>query len=157
MKILNLGCGSSFYGTDRVDQFETKATTQVFNVELFIPYGAVTFDKVYSRNLLEHLKNPGYHLAECHRVLKHGGEIEVITDNAQCYRYYLFGTHTGRYEKKHIGDHHYSLFTKQHLINHFEAAGFKDIKVEGTRTDTLGKWLDLFTWVPPRWRVTAKK
>lgn len=156
-RILNLGCGNSTYGSDRVDFIKTSATTMVCDLEQGIPLADNYFDLVYSRNLLEHLSNVGFHLKECYRVLKSKGEIDVTTDNASCWRYYLFGTHTGRYEVKHLGDHHYCIFTKKHLLNHFEKAGFQNIRIQYAKTDTSGKWLDLVTFIKPRIRVEAQK
>ena len=157
MRVLNLGCGSDFEGDVRVDFRKTWATTHVFDVEKAIFFDSNYFDRIISKNLLEHLRNVGFFLDECFRVLKPNGTIEIITDNASTLRYYLFGTHTGRYEKKHEGDHHYCIFTKSHLQNHFEKAGFKNIKVEYVETDTVGKWLDLLTFQKPRLEVTATK
>ena len=156
-RVLNLGCGLDKYGTDRIDFTQTPGTTLVWDLEKGIPFDDGTFDKVYSKSLLEHLSNVGFHLKECYRVLNVAGSIEVITDNASCWRYYIFGTHTGRYEVKHPGDRHYCIFTKKHLLNHFENAGFRNIHVEYVKTDTIGKWLDLFTFQHPRIRVTATK
>jgi predicted SAM-dependent methyltransferase len=156
-RILNLGCGESKFGTVRVDFIKTQTTTNVWDLEKGIPFANDYFDLAYSRNLLEHLRNPGYFLEECYRVIKPKGLIEIITDNAECQRYYWFGTHTGRYERKHPGDHHFSIFTKSHLLNHFSKAGFKDIEIDYVKTDTIGKWIDLFTFQKPRIRVRAKK
>ena len=129
----------------------------VWDLEQGIPFPDETFDKVYSRNLLEHLRNVGFHLAECLRVLKKGGVVDITTDNAECWRYYVFGTHTGRYETKHPGDHHYSIFTMNHLFNHFEKVGFRKIRVKYVKTDTIGKWLDIITFQHPRIQVEALK
>jgi predicted SAM-dependent methyltransferase len=107
--------------------------------------------------LLEHLSNVGFYLSECYRVLKLNGIIDVTTDNATCTRYYWFGTHTGKYEEKHPGDRHYSIFTMNHLFNHFEKVGFKNIRINYVKTDTIGKWLDLVTFQNPRIRVEAIK
>jgi len=157
LRILNLGCGEDKYGTDRLDFKATSATTQVFNLEHGIPFGCNTFDIIYSRNLLEHLSNVGFHLDECFRVLKHQGSIIVITDNASCFRFYL-GTHTGRYERLHPGgDCHMSIFTKNHLKNHFTRAGFINLDIKYIATDTIAKWLDLFTLQNPRIKVRATK
>jgi predicted SAM-dependent methyltransferase len=157
MRVLNLGCGDSAFGTDRVDKRETLTTTAVFDVEKGLRFPDETFDKIYSRNLLEHLRNPGFFLEECYRVLKSKGTIELITDNAECTRFYWFGTHTGRYEKKHEGDRHFCIFTRSHLKNHFEQAGFKVLSITYVKTDTLGKWLDIFTRQKPRIMVVAEK
>jgi predicted SAM-dependent methyltransferase len=157
LRTLNLGCGSSTYGTDRVDFKKTSTTTSIWDLELGIPFDDGTFNEVYSRNLLEHLSNVGFHLTECYRVLKKGGVVDITTDNASCWRFYIFGTHTGRYEKLHPGDRHFSVFTMNHLFNHFEKAGFRNIHIYYVKTDTLGKWLDFVSFQKPRIRVEAMK
>ena len=88
---------------------------------------------MYSKCVLEHLKNPGFALKEMVRVLKKGGIIEIITDNASYWYYALDNsTHTGKYELSSYGkrDRHYSLFTDWHLINHFRDIGLKVLKIE---------------------------
>jgi len=154
---LNLGCGEDKYGTDRVDINKTSATPLVCDVEQGLPYPSEVFDQIFSRNLFEHLRNPGFFLDECYRVLKQSGLITIITDNAECTRYYTLGTHTGRYEKKHENDRHYSIFTQSHLENHFDSAKFKVLSITYVKTDTLGKWLDVFTRQKPRLKVIAIK
>jgi len=139
-KILNLGCGTDLWGTHRIDIKPTKATTHVFDVEKGIQFPDEFFDEIYERNLLEHLRNVGYHLDECFRVLKTGGRITVITDNASCTRFYTLGTHEGRYMGhreflKHNGDKHYSVFTKEHLSNLFVASGFNILQIRYIDTD----------------------
>jgi ubiquinone/menaquinone biosynthesis C-methylase UbiE len=52
-----------------------------------LPFTDNYFDEIYSRNLLEHLKNVGFAVKEMVRVLKPGGKLILITDNAS---YYLF-------------------------------------------------------------------
>jgi predicted SAM-dependent methyltransferase len=159
-RIIQLGCGNSFYGTDRLDFLKTDATTLVYDIEKGIPFSDETFDEVYSKSFLEHLINVGFHLKECYRVLKQNGIISVTTDNAACARYYWKGiaTHNGRYEKLHSeGDRHFSIFSKNHLLNHFKKAGFKEIKITYVTTDTIGKWIDLITRQKPRIKVEATK
>jgi predicted SAM-dependent methyltransferase len=161
MKILNLGCGNQTFGTHRVDVNPTEATTDVFDVEKGIKFPDGMFDMIYSRNILEHLCNVGFHLDECYRVLKVGGKILITTDNAECFRYFWFGTHTGKYESKsEPNDRHYCLFTKNHLKNHFEKAGFKNIEVKYVKTDTSGRYFDILTlglFGQPRIEVSAEK
>lgn len=112
------------------------------DLERGIPFPNDTFDLVYSRSNLEHLRNVGFHLEEIHRVLKMNGKVVLITDSASCVRYYLVGTHMGRYERMHKGDRHYCIFTGNHLMNHFSAAGFKGISWQYVETDTSGRFLD---------------
>jgi len=157
-RILTLGCGNQPYGTDRVDIIPSQFTTLVCDVEKGLPYAEKTFDEVYTRNLFEHLRNPGFFLEECHRVLKYGGKLILITDNAACQRFYLLGTHEGRYEKKHDPkDKHYSVYTRSHLRNHVEAVGFHINSLGYVGTDTVGRWIDVFTRQKPRVMVEATK
>ncbi len=158
MKILNLGCNTDMYGTHRVDKFKTISTTHVHDLENGIPFEDNLFDEIFEKNLLEHLRNVGFHLDECHRVLKFGGKLRIITDNASCIRYY-FGTHTGKYEKQHEDDHHYCIFTMNHLKNHLEAADFQIKILQLIKTDTLGRIFDskLTQFTMPRIYVEAIK
>lgn len=144
-KVLNLGCGISPYGTHRVDIHKTQSTTHVFDVEDGIQFPDESFDEVYERNLFEHLRNHGFHLKECYRILKKGGKLTLITDNAACLRHYLSGTHSGRYEKKHkenSSDKHYALFTKHHLENLFTHVGFTITEIKLTDTNYWTNWID---------------
>lgn len=171
-RILNLGCGNEMYGTHRVDIVPTKATTHVFDVENGLPFPDEYFDEVYERNLFEHLKNPQFHLREVYRVLRKGGRLVLITDNASCLRFYLLGTHTGGYMgHRHLftrtGDKHYAIYTKEHLKNHVLAAGFRIVSIEYEETDYVTRFLDkvmriifrgvlkMFTY--PRIKVVAEK
>jgi len=158
-EILNLGCGDSFYGTHRVDMKKNKSTTHVCNLERGIPFPDNSFDIVFERNLFEHLRNPGFHLDEIYRVLKLKGKLILITDYAGCLRYYIFGTHEGRYEKlrKSSKDKHYSVFTRQHMINHLTSAGFEIFWVEFVDTERKTRFLDKIMRVKPRIKVTAIK
>jgi len=140
--VLNLGCGTEDYGTHRVDIEQTRSATHVFNVENGILFPDGMFDAVYERNLLEHLQDHGYHLRELYRVLKKGGVVTLITDNAACVRFYLFRTHMGGYmgHRKflsHNADKHYAVFTVEHLKNLFLSARFQIIRSEYVDTDFM--------------------
>jgi SAM-dependent methyltransferase len=137
-----VGCGNSKYGTDRLDIRPTSTTTIVHDLEMGIPFPDNTFDEVFSKNNLEHLRNVGFHFDEIRRVLKPNGKLVLVTDSASCVRYYVLGTHTGRYEKIHKGDKHYAVFTPHHLVNHLEASKFKEIRWSYVETDTSGRVLD---------------
>jgi predicted SAM-dependent methyltransferase len=157
--ILNLGCGMETYGNYRVDMLEPpkSVATHVFDISKGLQFSDNFFDEVRSRNYLEHDPNTGFHLNECFRVLKRGGIVDITTDNAECTRYYWFGTHTGRYEKLHPGDKHYCIFTASHLKNHFEHAGFTNIQISYVKTDTLGRYIDMVLRFKPRIRILATK
>jgi SAM-dependent methyltransferase len=156
MVILNLGCGNESFGDVRVDIYPTRTTTHVMNVELGLPKKwSNKFDVVYSKNLLEHLRNPGFVLEEMKRVCKPGGKIVIITDNAGFWEFHFFGTHVNPviplrrlhfYKGKSDLDTHYSLFTKEHLINHFNKVGLiiKEVEyIHFDKNEDLGKFRPL--------------
>jgi predicted SAM-dependent methyltransferase len=50
-----------------------------------IPFESQTFDVVYHSHFLEHLsmKDARFMVAECHRILKHGGMIRVVVPDLE--------------------------------------------------------------------------
>jgi len=133
-KILNLGCGSDFFGDSRMDFVKTESTTHVGDITKKLPFKNNEFDVVYTQFLFEHLPDPNSVLKEIYRILKKNGIIIIITDNAG-----FWGFHTGKYTKTlgtiHYGgyrvgeDMHYGLYTPEHIRNHLEKAGFKVHKI----------------------------
>jgi len=140
--ILNLGCGEDSFGDIRMDLFRTK-TTNVIGDAVNLPFAAETFSEVYEKNLLEHLPNPGAHLENVRRVLKTGGRLSLITDNAACLKYYTLGTHTGGYRKHGGKDVHYALFTEEHIRNLLHITGFKVRELKLVDTDYFTRYFDL--------------
>jgi len=133
-RILNVGCGEDTYGTHFFDLFPSRSEVLRCDVndERF-PFPDNSFDEVYAECLFEHLKNPMNFLVESYRVLKRGGKIIVITDNAGLWGF-LGNVHHGEYEKiraneRVLGDKHYALFTPSHLKNWLESAKFREIEV----------------------------
>lgn len=134
VRTLNLGCGGQTYGTDFLDLYPQRPDIIKYDAEKDnIPFADSTFDEVYSENLLEHLQNPNIVLKEAARVLKKGGRLVVITDNASFWAYHLGAkTHYGGYEKRlgETEDRHYALYTSWHLVNHFRSLGLSEVKTE---------------------------
>jgi len=137
-RILNVGCGNDRYGTNFIDLYPSRHEVIKCNIdEEKLPFPANTFDEVFVKSLIEHLKNVGFFLSDVKRVLKNGGKVIVITDNAHFLGYHIKGTmHTGGYERHgRIGggsgsfDRHYALFTPNHLRNYLETSGFKNIEI----------------------------
>jgi len=136
-RILNIGCGSETYGTDFIDAYPSRQNViQCDLSEKNLPYDDNTFDEVYSKNLLEHLPNPLHILKEAKRVLKKGGKLYFLTDNAGFFLFHIplrknnflqHNSNTVRYGEK---DRHYFLFTPLHLKNLIDkCGGFHEIKV----------------------------
>ena len=131
-RILNIGCGNSSYGTDRIDLYKTATTTKVVNIEKGLPYSANTFDEIYCKCILEHVKNLGNFIDECYRVLKKGGKIWIRTDYAGYLPFHLLKNyeHNKILETHYEGstgfghhqneDAHYHLFVESHLRKLFK-------------------------------------
>lgn len=140
-RILNIGCGNSFEGTDRIDFMKTPSTTKVCDIENGLPYEKDTFDEIICYRLLEHLRNLKTFIDECFRVLKNGGKICLQTDNAGFIIYHIKNDHNlyvENYKKQFYTkenqpssseDHHYHLFVPSHLKYLFQMARFQEIKI----------------------------
>lgn len=130
-RILNVGCGYDTYGTDFLDLYPSRKEIKKCNFDTDkFPYKDNTFDEIFSKNNFEHLQNPKHFLNESRRVLKRGGRVVIITDNA-AYHGFFGRAHHGWHEemhKDHPDDRHYALFTPTHLKNWLEMSGFRDIK-----------------------------
>jgi len=131
-KILNVGCGNDTYGTDRIDMYPTPATTVVCNLEQPWPFADNSFDKVYCRYILEHVKNLGLFADECYRVLRPGGKLFIRTDYAGYLPAHIFKSHehNNALEVQYIDgvgfghneseDAHFHLFVQSHLDKLFK-------------------------------------
>src|SRR3989344_7050752 len=85
-RILDIGCGNETYGTDFVDLYPSrKGVKKVDLHHQQLPYANNCFDEVYTKALFEHLINPGLFIKEVKRVLKKGGRVVLLTDNAGHY------------------------------------------------------------------------
>ena len=96
-------------------------------------------NSIYTKNMLEHMTSFDELFKESRLVLKEGGSLTVITDNAEFPFFYLpvihrygIGAHSSNkyihnYKYKHC-TYHYCLFTKLHLQNLFEKFGFKVVE-----------------------------
>lgn len=143
-KILNIGCGDESYGTHFIDNNGNGRMNLIdCNVDRRrINFPDEYFDEIYTKNLFEHLSRPHKFLIECHRLLKKEGRIILITDNASYSPYYWnsrkskllnnlfrcryghFGAHNYSYNGGNE-DRHYAIYSEEHLVNHFDNAGFE--------------------------------
>lgn len=132
-RTLNVGCGNDTYGTDFVDLYPQRSEVIKCNVdEQKLPYPSSVFDEVYSGNLFEHLKNPFFVLKEMKRVLKKGGKLVLITDNAG-YPFHHIGKNASHQDSNYRGkgesDRHFALYTKMHLKNYMTVLNMKNVKI----------------------------
>ena len=145
MKV-NLGCPYYCDGYTCVDLHPhdvrvTKADVFDFLINESTRYPVI--EEIRTKNLLEHLTDPGRFTTLCHRALVSGGRFTVITDNAEFVPYYLpfWIQHTGigahakdayAQSVEHNSSHHYAVFTKMHLRNLLTSSGFRNITVRRT-------------------------
>jgi len=139
--VLNIGCGEQYFGDIRMDFAVTSATNLVADAQ-HLPFRDAAFSNVYEQNLLEHLPNPAQHLLDVKRVMRSGGLLTLITDNAACLKYYVLRTHTGGYRKHGGKDVHYALFTIEHIRNLFEYVGFVVDETRYIDTDYFTRFFD---------------
>jgi ubiquinone/menaquinone biosynthesis C-methylase UbiE len=157
-KILNVGCGNDTYGTHFVDIYPARKEVIRCDVdEEVLPFPDNSFDEVYAKFVLEHVKNINNFLKKTKKVLKKGGKIIIITDNAGCWAFHFplkFDYSLQHYdnsirEKKGHLDRHYSILTPLHLKNHLSASGFSNIRIKymwfENKTTTLKNHLFFIT------------
>ena len=132
-RILNLGCGNDTYGTHFIDKYPKRKEIIKLDMDIQkIPFPNNYFDEIFSRNLFEHLTNPGFFLSECRRVLKKGGKLTIITDNAS-YWFFHIPSFSGHYDKVDYSgkdDYHFALFTSKHLRNFMKKFNFRISSLE---------------------------
>ena len=83
---LDVGCGRRKRASIGID-FSRDSDADVIADAHHLPFKAGIFDKVISVTVLEHSPNPLLFLEEQYRILKPGGKIVLVTDNAPFYRW----------------------------------------------------------------------
>ena len=143
--VLDIGCSageiSSFlldgkrkvYGIDISQEKINKASvkgiiTKVADISKGLPYEDKTFDVVLAAEIIEHLIDTDYFLAEIHRVLKDDGKLVITTPNLANLenrlrlligRYPIFVDYTSR------SVNHLRVYTGRALIKQLTERGFK--------------------------------
>lgn len=129
MKTLNVGCGDSREGTHFIDLYPRRKEVIKCDINKDpFPFGDDEFSSIIAENILEHLTNVGWFMAECRRVLKPWGELQILTDNAGYWLYHnersTAKVHSRGYEQKGKGDKHFMLFTPHHIKNYLSDNNF---------------------------------
>ena len=86
-------------------------------------YEGATFDAITMSNVIEHVPDPIETVAECHRVLKAGGRLVMITPNIASTGHRLFGRDWRGLEVPR----HLYLYTPRALARLAHQAGFRTI------------------------------
>ena len=93
---LDIGCGPNkiggdWIGLDRIAYDGVDMVGDVFDVLGDIESESV--DKIYTSHFLEHIDNTEQFLSECERVLKQGGDLEIVVPHFTNPYYYSDPTH----------------------------------------------------------------
>ena len=134
-RLLDVGCGRGEFlqrfadlgfnciGVDSAESassFAPGCDVRVLNLDRDpFPFPDESFDFVFSKSVVEHLRNPEAVLAECRRVLKPGGIAVVMTPSWR---------HQWRIFFEDLG--HIRPFGAGALADGLTLAGFKDVRVE---------------------------
>ena len=136
-KLLEVGCGSGarlarfrnlgwdVQGQD-VDPVAAAVARGTYKLPVFVGpleqagFAPGTFDAVALNHVIEHVLDPVALLAECHRVLRPGGTLSLITPNAASYLHQRFGQHWRALDPPR----HLHLFSPATLPQIAQRAGF---------------------------------
>lgn len=86
-------------------------------------YAAGSFDAIVMNNVIEHLWNPRETLAECHRILRPGGRLVMVTPNFDSLGRKRFGRNWRGLEPPR----HLYLYTSRSLRSLCRRAGFRQL------------------------------
>ena len=135
--LLDVGCGAG-HGMETLERYGWKTTGTDFDplaianakskgFDVYLGeledqnFAENSFDAVLLSHVIEHVPHPIQLLTECHRVLKPGGHLIVITPNANSAGHRQFGQSWRGLEVPR----HLQIFTPQSLTNIGTQAGFR--------------------------------
>ena len=117
-----------------VEAARAKYGVNVYNGRLEeINYPSHSFDAVTMNHVIEHIHDPIALLQECHRILKPGGILVVVTPNINSWGHRKFGQNWRDLDPPR----HLYLFSQKLLLECASRAGFNDFK---TKTVPVNAW-----------------
>lgn len=139
-KLLDVGCGNgSFLGRMRELGWKVQGVepdpeaARLAAAKLGVPvhvgdlgsagFPSGYFDAVTLNHVIEHVPDPEWVLQECHRLLRPGGHLVVVTPNVESYGHSVYGLHwRGLEPPRHLWL--FSITTLQELVRR---AGFSQV------------------------------
>ncbi len=148
--VLELGCGGGdllcrlsalgwrVEGMDVDPHAIENAKRKGLNVKLgpveSLAYAPDSFDAVIMVHVIEHVHDPRHLLRECHRILKPGGQLSLVTPNAGSFLHYIFGRSWFPLEPPR----HLHIFTGAAIRELLEESGFDAVRPFTTIRDADG-------------------
>lgn len=143
-RLLEIGCGSGAMLKSMVERgwqaegldFDPAAVANARQKGLTVHLGSMgdqnfsagSFDAIVMSHVIEHVPAPRTLLQECHRVLKPGGRLVMITPNTESLGHHLFGANwRGLEPPRHL--HLFNLMAAKKLVT---SCGFKSASVTTT-------------------------
>lgn len=152
-RLLDVGCGSGWLletmqrlgwaveGVDLDPEAVKAARTKGLRVHQGTLAGqqlpAGSFDAVTMSHFIEHVHDPGATLAECRRLLKHGGRLVVVTPNTESLGHRLYGRSWMHLDPPR----HLHLFNPDTLSEVVRRAGFGNVRAWTSLRDAYGIFL----------------
>jgi len=145
--LLDVGCGSGAvlqsmqrlgWHVEGVD-FDPKAVREAKSKGLIAHLGTLeeqdfpgdVLDAVTMRHVVEHVFDPLALLKECHRILKPGGQLVVLTPNGNSWGHSLYGSHWRGLEPPR----HLHIFNSASLSTACVRAGFNSVCCQSLSRD----------------------
>jgi SAM-dependent methyltransferase len=100
------------------------------------PFPEGSFDVIVMKHVIEHLPDPTATLRACHRFLRAGGKIVVITPNARSLGGRLFGRDWLGWDVPR----HFTIFSRTAMRSVLERAGFRRIDVATPTRKAARMW-----------------
>ena len=136
---IDIGCGDKprkgYIGLDIREEYKPNI---LCDVNEGLPFKDGEVSAIWVDNSLEHFKNPIYILQECKRVLRNGGELEIIIPNCQWYPLLILGWFTDIHRfwnwwmnRKGNRGLHYTLWSPYTLRFNLIQTGFGILEEKG--------------------------
>jgi ubiquinone/menaquinone biosynthesis C-methylase UbiE len=122
--ILDVGCGKRKRGDVGIDYAKDSEADIIADAQ-HLPFRNKVFQKTVSYCVLEHSPNPLNFLKEQHRVLQENGQLELVTDNAQYFRWSVMQYRGDWHEEWHKD--HFMIFFPKNVERLMALANFKNV------------------------------
>ena len=126
MLSLDVGCGHQKRADIGID-YTKDSDADIVADSGSLPFRDEVFGRIVSVASIEHSPNPLNFLKEQARVLKKGGVVEVVTDNAQYYNWSVISFRLRGTRHENECRDHYAIFFPENVMRLLALAGLKTV------------------------------